>query len=247
MKSTNLFWLHIRKSAGMTTRSLLEPYYVEVANRVNKPKSFVQATPREYNDILNNYLVVLGEYQFKRCLFAKKYLYPENWNNMFSFAFSREPIDRCISMFFYLFRTGHGLSEVMASVPKKCIAQRLRLRYCLTYAFDVFLDSVHEALLSQSIFCPFGLHFTTHIAPMWSDITDLEGVVLLKQVYRLENLVEGINHAFEQCGIAKRLDANCIQLNRNYNRKEYIPTKIQKRKIEQIYNKDFEVYENAWR
>ena len=68
-----LFWLHVKKSAGMSTRALLSPDYVEV-ERVKKPKNFIQAKPEEYNDILNNFRVVLGEYQFKRCLLAKKYL-----------------------------------------------------------------------------------------------------------------------------------------------------------------------------
>ena len=80
----------------------LYPYYKEV-DRVQKPKIFVQSNFSEYNDILNNYRIPLGEYTFKRALFAKKYLYKENWDKLFSFAFSREPIDRCISMFYYLF------------------------------------------------------------------------------------------------------------------------------------------------
>lgn len=78
MKYENFFWLHIKKSAGITTRAFLKPYYEEV-DRVNKPPSFIQSDPKQYNDILNNYRVLLGEYQFKRALFAKTYLYPNNW------------------------------------------------------------------------------------------------------------------------------------------------------------------------
>lgn len=91
MHYKQFFWLHVRKSAGFTTRALLQPYYVEV-DRAKKPKTFIQATPDEYNDILNNYRIVLGDYQFRRCLFAKKYLYPDQWDDIFSFAFSREPV-----------------------------------------------------------------------------------------------------------------------------------------------------------
>ncbi len=71
--SKDFFWLHIKKSGGQTIRSLLKPYYREV-DRDKKPKNFAQAEYGEYNDILNNYRFVLGEYQFKRCLFAKTFL-----------------------------------------------------------------------------------------------------------------------------------------------------------------------------
>jgi hypothetical protein len=212
---------------------------------MKKPKTFIQSTPEEYNDILNNYRVVLGEYQFRRCLFARKYLYPEKWDDIFSFAFSRNPIDRCVSMFYYLFwKDSRHLGKVTRTLEKLGATKKLMLN--TNYAFDVFLDYAKEARLSPSIYRPLGNHFTTHTAPMWDDITDLEGNVLLKQVYRLESLIEGINSAFEQCGIDKRLESNKKTLNKNKGRKNYVPTPRQQRKIKEIYGKDFEVYENAW-
>lgn len=236
----------MKKSAGISTRRLLQPYYTEV-DRTKKPKNFAQATPEEYNDILNNFRVVLGEHQFKRCLFAKEYLYPDKWDDIFSFAFSREPTDRCVSMFYYLFWKDLGpIMNVARSAKKSLIAKKV-VHYSTPYAFDEFLDYAHQARLSESIYRPLGNHFTTHTAPMWDDITDYDGNVLLKQVYRLENLIEGINLAFEQCGISKRLDANDTKLNKNRNRKMYTPNKNQKKKIEEIYRDDFEVYENACR
>ncbi|WP_419174088.1 sulfotransferase family 2 domain-containing protein [Desulfosediminicola sp.] len=244
MTQRQLFWLHIKKSAGITTRSLLQPHYVEV-DRVKKPKTFIQASPEEYNDILNNYRVVLGEYQFKRCLFAKKYLYPENWDDIFSFAFSREPTDRCVSMFYYLYWRDSGHIKNIARFLKYFIASK-KLMSNTSYAFDVFLDCVHEARMSDSIYRPLGNHFTTHTAPMWDDITDFSGNVLLKEVYRLENLTEGINRAFEECGIAKRLNSGGEVLNKTKRRKTYNPNQSQKKKIEEIYCNDFEIYEKAW-
>ena len=53
MSYNNFFWLHIKKSAGISTRKLLQPYYKEV-DRVKRPKNFIQSSPAEYNDILNN-------------------------------------------------------------------------------------------------------------------------------------------------------------------------------------------------
>lgn len=64
--------------------------------------NFIQAQPEQYNAILNNFRIPLGEYQFRRSLFAKTYLYPQVWDSIVRFAFVREPISRCISAFLYL-------------------------------------------------------------------------------------------------------------------------------------------------
>lgn len=244
MNQKQLFWLHIKKSAGIATRSLLQPHYVEV-DREKKPKTFIQAPPSEYNDILNNFRVVLGEYQFKRCLFAKKYLYPDSWDEIFSFAFSREPTDRCVSMFYYLFWKDLGTLGNISRSLKKSFTNRKFIHFNAKYAFDMFLDYVQEARLSDSIYHPLGNHFTTHTATMWDDITDFENNILLSRVYRLENLIDGINLAFEECGIDKKLSGDGKKLNKNKTRQGYIPTSQQKNKIQDIYYKDFEIYESA--
>jgi len=80
---------------------------------------------------------------------------------------------------------------------------------------------------------------------MWEDITDRDGNILLKKVYRLENLAVGINHAFEACGIDKRIENEISFLNKNIKRSQYQPTKSQINKIQSIYKHDFEIYENA--
>jgi hypothetical protein len=243
MRHEDLFWLHIKKSAGISTRRLLHPYYIEV-DRVNKPKCFIQAKPAEYNDILNNYRVVLGEYQFKRCLFAKKYLYRDRWDSLFSFAFSREPTDRCVSMFFYLFWRDAGvLRSAMRSIKRS--VQSGRILYSTASAFDAFLDCVEAARVSDSVYRPLGNHFTTHTAAMWDDITDHEGNVLLTAVFRLENLIGGINTAFERIGVDRRLTDSGNILNSNPGRKPYTPSKRQRQRIERIYARDYDVYEGA--
>jgi hypothetical protein len=242
MSYEQLFWLHVKKSAGITTRALLQPYYVEV-DRNKRPKTFIQARPDEYNDILNNYRVVLGDYQFKRCLFAKLYLYPDSWDDIYSFAFSREPVDRCISMFYYLY-WGRGYVENLKRIIKRARNHR-KLIVNTSYAFDAFLDYAYAARVSDSIYRPFGIHFTTHTAPMWEDITDPDGNILLKSVFRLESLAEGINKAFEMCGIDKRLSSSANMLNRNKGRKGLTPTRAQIKKIKEIYRRDFEIYEKA--
>jgi len=239
----NMFWLHIKKSGGITTRSLLKPYYVEV-DRSKRPGGFLQANPEEYNDILNNYRVLLGEYQGRRCLFAKTYLYPKCWEDLFSFAFSRNPLDRCISMFFSFYWQSKGLINRINSTALRSIKSG-KFHYSTKYAFDVFLDYVAESCSSNSSYVPLGIKFSTHTAPMWEDITDRDGNILLKKVYRLENLAVGINQSFEACGIDKRIENEIRFLNKNIKRSQYQPTKSQINKIQSIYKHDFEIYENA--
>jgi hypothetical protein len=116
----------------------------------------------------------------------------------------------------------------------------------ISYAFDSFLDQIEISLTSDSIYSPLGLHFSTHTAPMWDDITDLEGNILLTEVFRLEDLIKGINKVFSLCNIEKRLESSDLIIeNRTLNKGEYYPNRTQIRKIERIYSKDFEVYENA--
>jgi hypothetical protein len=243
MAQRDFFWLHIKKSAGMTTRKLLQPYYTEV-DRTNKPKTFIQASPEEYNDILNNYRVVLGEYQFKRCLFAKKYLYRDKWQDIYSFAFSREPSDRCVSMFHYLYWRNAGIIQTLASIFSISISQK-KLICSPSYAFDTFLELVCDARSTDSIYHPISLHFTTHTAPMFDDITDFEGNVLLTKVYRLQALALGINEVFQVCGIPKSIDNKQPMINISSSRAHYRPTRLQIHKMQNIYRRDYEIYEHA--
>ena len=241
MPQKRIFWLHIKKSAGMSTRALLRPYYTEV-DKGMKPKTFIQANPNEYNDILNNYRIVLGEYQFKRCLFAKTYLY-NDWEDIYSFAFSREPVDRCISMFRYLYWKDIGaIGGLLRSLRKGLASRRV---FTTSYAFDTFLDYAHEARSSDSIYQPLGLAFTTHTAPMWDDITDNDGNILLTEIFRLEALVDGINKVFRECGISHRIEHSGVRINASRKHWTYTPTRRQIGLIEEIYQKDFEIYETA--
>ena len=232
----NFFWLHIKKSGGTSIRTILQPHYTLV-DRSKKPVNFIQSKPCQYNDILNNYRVVLGEYQFKRTLFAKKFLFKEEWAQMESFAFSREPTDRVLSMYFDLFRGKFFFLKHSRKNPK--------LLFSNSYRFDFFLDCALEARDSSSIYTPLSLSFTTHTAPMFEDVTDDNGVILLKRIYRLENLERGVSEVFESCGITKRPKQIEVRKNKNKNRKSMPLSPLQIIKIRNIYEKDFELYENA--
>jgi len=243
MKYDQFFWLHIKKSAGITIRSLLKPYYVE-ADRSLQPKSFIQASPEEYNDILNNYRVPLGEYQFRRSLFAIKFLYQDQWDRIYSFAFVRNPIDRCLSMFYSLYWQENNLRNKLKSIAVRS-AKAGRILFSTSYAFDEFLELVQESQNSDSSFSPLGIRFSTHTAPMWEDITDLNGKILLKKVYRLDQLAAGINDAFEKCGLEKRIEGKINSLNKNKTRMDFSPGRSQVEKIRALYPHDFELYESS--
>lgn len=243
MDYESFFWLHVKKSAGITTRKLLQPYYKEV-DRVKKPITFIQATPQEYNDVLNNFRVVLGDYQFKRVLFAKKFLYSDKWNSICSFAFSREPIDRCISMFYYLhYNKRSFLRNVLKAYHN--LKTRKRIGLSVKYDFDLFLELIEIAHLnSDSVYKPAGLHFSTHTAPMFTDITDNEGDVLLTKVYRLNDLNKGIEQVFHLCGLNYSGNETVFR-NKNSERGIFSPSETQRKKIVQLYEKDFDIYEKA--
>lgn len=145
-------------------------------------------------------------------------------------------------MFYYLYWKDLGYVKNLARAFKRLINGN-KFIFNTSYAFDAFLDYAKEARLSDSIYHPLGIHFATHTAPMWDDITDLDGKVLLKAVFRLENLTEGINTTFEKCGIDKRLSVSKKELNKNRWRGQYVPTRMQIKKIEDIYFNDFEIYE----
>jgi hypothetical protein len=242
MSKKKFFWLHIKKSGGITTRKLLQPYYVEV-DRVKRPKCFIQASPQEYNDILNNYRILLGDYQLKRCLFAKKFLFPDSYNDMVSFAFVREPIDRCLSMFFYLYSNQRNWIYILKQTTRQLIQKRTL--YNTSYAFDNFLELIQESRNSPSSFYPKGLHFVTHTNSMWEDVSDFEGNILLKKIFRLEDLIWGINQVFEECDIDKKLQSSTLRLNVNKYYRRYLPNHDQRRKIGKLFEKDFGIYESA--
>lgn len=237
----SFFWLHIKKSAGISTRQLLKPHY-KIVDRTKKPACFIQSPREDYNDILNNYRVVLGEYQFRRALFAKTFLYPEDWDEMVSFAFVREPVSRAVSMFFYLY-WGRGISQVKKAVKASYLTGRAHLT--TSGAFDAFLDAVAEARESDSHFEPFSLHFTTHTAPMWGDVTDREGQVLLSHIFRMEDLTAGIAQVFQACGIDQDVPSHPPRANTNANKAAFTPSAAQLKKIEALYTRDFDLYETG--
>lgn len=240
-----IFWLHIKKSAGQSTRKALAPYYVQI-DRHHNAKSFIQAAPEEWNDILNNYRTPLGEYQFRRCLFAKTYLYKSSFEDMLKFAFVREPVDRCISQFFYLWRKTNPKSMQFWRQRLELFAKALRRPGRvpnISYDFDLFLEAIAACRSSTSHQVPFGLHFQTHTAAMWDDVVDHNGTVLLDYIWRLEDLDKGLEIVRAALGGPDGpSDSKTTRINQS-KQTPLAVTKQQKRKIETLFAKDFELYE----
>ncbi|MBC3767644.1 sulfotransferase family 2 domain-containing protein [Neptunicella marina] len=242
MSYSRFFWLHIKKSAGISTRQLLQPYYQEV-DRTHWPVNFIQSAPELHNDILNNYRMLLGEYQFKRGLFASEVLYPQKWHSMLSFAFCREPTDRCISMFYYLYWQGGNWKKWLKSCVRKTVKTG-RLHHSTASAFDYFLGFIEQAQQADSIYQPLGSHFSTHTNSMWRDVTNHHNQILLTRIYRLESLLPALNQVFADCGLDKRLQTD-QRSNTTHFKGQYRPSGAQRNKIEQLFAEDFELYESA--
>jgi Sulfotransferase family len=240
-----IFWLHIKKSGGMSTRAALAPLYKEV-DRSSVPSCFAGRPQNEWNDILNNYRVPLGTYQFRRSDFAKDILYPEDWLDMIRLAFCREPVARALSMYFYLFsRRERGREEMRRALAKLPSPPR-RLLWSESYAFSVFLDllALQNALRRQSIYEPAGLHFATHTNPMSLDVGYCEGATNLSHIYKLENHEAGIDACFAAAGTNRPAESRGHRRNAS-KRSAFAPDAEQRRKIRELFADDFALYEQA--
>lgn len=235
-----LFWLHIKKNAGGTIRRLLGPHYVQT-ERMRRPVNFIQSDPAAWNDILNNFRIPLGEYQFRRCLFARRYLYSDSWDGRIRFAFARNPVDRAVSAFFYLREPrGENLSFV-----QYLLLQGHPVPADDGTLFDRFLGLVAETRNSDTFYRPVDLHFAAHTAAMWDDVADDNGQVLLNHIFRVDDLHRGLACVFELSGRARpRMDPS-LRVNSRPQHMSYQPSRSQLSRIEALYPRDFDLYEGA--
>lgn len=223
MANTTLpfLWLHIKKSAGTSFRDSFTPPYVQTKNRETHPKPFITAPKEEWNDILNAYRIPLGEYDYKRMLFAQKFLYSEEeFKQMYKFVIVRNPYDRAVSCWKFLFRP-----------------RQTDIRYMLMkYSFSYFASQLPRILKNYN---QQHRRLAMHVAPVWSDITDEKGTLLVDDIFKLEN----INHAIES--INQKLGTNIKTFSKkNVNRsnndyRKYYNAKTRKL-IEEIYKDDIE-------
>ena len=170
------FWLHVKKAGGTSFRATFTPPYVQSDRRV-PVRSFDAAPKAEWNDMVNNFRIPLGEYDFRRMLFARDHLYgAEEFGRMFRFVIVRNPYDRALSCWRYL--TGGDGGGV---------------------GFERFLESLPEAWATKT-----NRHLATHTAPVWPDITDDEGTLLVDVIYKLEEIESAMPDLCGRLGVNAR-------------------------------------------
>lgn len=225
-----IFWLHIKKNAGSSVRNILRPVYTE-DKRFHCPQCFIMAEKKYWNDILNNYKTPLGTYQFKRMLFAKNFLYsPQEFDRLFKFAISRNPIDRSKSMFFYLFKR---------QINKKYFFTTSK---ALPNLFSNFLNCIEESRISLSNANPHGIHFQTHTAEMHPDISDEYGKPLMNKIWRSDSLTKFISEIEEIAGF--KAERNIPHINKS-QKNNFNLNNSHLNKLYDLYANDFDIYENA--
>lgn len=180
------FWLHIKKCGGESFRETLSPFYVQT-KRVGRFLPFVALPKEEWNDALNNYRMPLGPYDYKRMQFARKFLYSEKeFREMYKFVIVRNPYDRIVSAWKYLF--GRNWLEVrrIRKKPSNLLSKA---------SFVHFLSTLPEIWETRS-----DREIATHTAPIWPDITTEDGRLLVDDIFHLEQIgdcVEELNNRFD--------------------------------------------------
>jgi hypothetical protein len=218
-KSKPFFWLHIKKAGGNSVREVLEDVYVTADREEVTP--FIAVPKEQWNDTVNNYRMPLGKYDFKRMLFAKKYLYREKeFDTMFKFVVVRNPYDRAVSCWQYCTRGSRKWALLNRAVPKK--------------GFETFLRQLPEIWKSKV-----QRHTATHTAPVYPDITDGEGRLLVDFTAKLENIDDDFKIICRNIGIEVR---EFPSVNKTQRKRPYqdFYNRTTKQLVEELYGEDIE-------
>ncbi len=192
------FWLHIKKCGGQSFRKSCTPPYVQTS-RARNIKPFIAAPAEEWNDVLNNYRVPLGEYDFTRMRFARDYLYTERaFLSMYKFVIVRNPYDRLVSCWRYLSRASS--LGFFKKIRMQC-------------SFSYFLESLPSYWGKKS-----NRHIATHTAPIWQDICDEHNQSLADDIYKLEHIADNIKKLSNRIGC--RI-SNFAHVNNSRKKKSY--------------------------
>ena len=244
-----LLWLHVKKSAGQSTRKSLGPLYIET-DRTIRPGCFATTPQAEWNDVLNNYRVPLGDWQFRRTEFARRLLFPDTWDSMLRLAFARHPVSRCVSMFHYLFFQRETRNRLWHRGKLGWIPLSLasRMGALEKVAFDLFLDTLEEQEQVRGKgpnAAPINLHFSTHTNPMSNDVLSDDGRLNLTHLVRLESFEAGIDLVYRELGVERPAATRDIRRNAGPKAAPYSPTPAQLARIQALYARDFDLYEDA--
>ncbi len=208
------FWLHLKKCGGMSFRKTFSPPYVET-DRTRPPRPFEEVPRAEWNDCVNNYRQELGEYDYRRMLFARDRLYtPAEFGAMYKFAFSRNPYDRILSAWRFLYRK--------------------RWYHPLRYSFARFLRALPGIWETKS-----DRHVATHTARIWPDVSDEAGRLLLDDLFRLEEIDRATPILNERLGTNVDGLAHTNRMGAATDYRAHYTTET-RRLVEQLYADDLE-------
>ncbi len=215
-------WLHIKKAGGESFRETLSPYYVQTERQKNY-KTFIALPKEQWNDVLNNFKIPLGEYDYKRMLFAQKFLYTkEEFDTMFKFAIVRNPYDRAVSAWKYLTQKPISLREKLLE-PHKAKEKK---------DFAYFLHTLENNWATK-----YNRHKATHTSSMWADLTNWEGELLADQIFKLENIQHDIKVICKQINIDPKKFVHTNKSIRYIEYRKYY-NKECKKLVEKLYADD---------
>lgn len=214
----SFLWLHIKKAAGQSVRKALSDVYVET-NR-SRPTPFVALPRAEWNDNLNNFRIPLGDYDYRRLLFAKRFLFPESFEGMFKFCIVRNPYARALSSFLYEIRNDRSHVAITRVFPRRMFRRYLR-----------GLPRVWEKTKPR--------HRALHAAPVMPDICDENGAILTDYIARLESIETDLHAICEGIGIEQRELPRTHATGRSADPQQFYDT-TNRRLVEQLYAEDIE-------
>ena len=228
------FWLHIPKCGGQSMRRALKGIYVNTKRK--KPAHFNDLPKEQWNDALNNYRVGLGKYDYKRMLYAKKFLYTKKeFDSMFKFTIVRNPYSRAFSNWKY------HCSYPTLLLNRKYQSPIPSWWFLMQYinkkkSFEMFLAAVKKNLETKKNY-----HMATHTAPMLPDITDEKGKLLVDFVGRLENIGDDFAFIAKKIGIGKKKFPKVNVTKRRGGYEDYYTEKSRKI-VEDIYKEDIKFF-----
>lgn len=224
MERKKIFWLHIKKAGGTSMRDAFKEFYHLQENRYTTPKPFIAIPKEQWNDTLNNYRISLGEYDYKRMLFAKKYLYSEEeFNDLYKIVIVRNPYDRIVSAWKYLFRETKGFYDL----------EYVKMKHSFSYflkKLPTFFGARYKQIYHQG-------YIGLHCAPVWQDITDNNGKVLVDKIIKLENLKEEMDIINSNFGVNIDFSIQKNKSNRKGHYQKYFNKKTRKM-VEDIFRDD---------
>ena len=230
------FWLHITKAGGSSVKEALKEIYTSAPRPY--PQPFVAIPTEQWNDNLNNYRLPLREYDLKRALFAKRYLYsPSDWEAMFKFVLVRNPYDRAVSSWLYnrKYSSASNRFKMLLKSPTSLFNHKADFQLFLEKAIILNEESMSRGITS-------GRHFVTHTAPVFPDITcENNRRMLVDYVAKLENIEKDFNTICARIGVPKTQLPTINSARRSTHYSSFYNKKTRKL-VEKFYGNDIDAF-----